>query len=168
MNNNDIISKNMNLVYFTIKKYFPNYIGDKDIVQAGTVGLHKAVSSHDANKSKFSSWAIRCIYNEIATECRRRLEHGTNISITSLDAIDEECGDFTNVLEDEGGYEEAELRIYLEQFAETLSGRQREIFNELLNGSSPKELANDYGCSPRSVYRQVKKIKEKYVEWKKL
>ena len=72
MNKNELIEKNMNLVYFVISKYYPTFIHDEDIVQSGMLGLCKAADKWDESKSKFSTYAGRCIRNEINQEFIRR------------------------------------------------------------------------------------------------
>ena len=71
----------MNLVYYIISKEYPTFIGDEDLVQSGMLGLVKASDTWDENKAKFSTYAYRCIRNEINQEFVRRKPYSNNISL---------------------------------------------------------------------------------------
>lgn len=62
----ELIEKNMGLVFFIAQKYFDAGIDSDDAISAGSLGLVKAANSFDpAKKIKFSTYAGRCIENEI-------------------------------------------------------------------------------------------------------
>lgn len=61
----ELYTQNETLVYFTISKYYPGYLGDEDLVQECKIGLWRAVTSYDETKSKFSTFACKCILNSI-------------------------------------------------------------------------------------------------------
>lgn len=63
---------NMNLVHYIVHKHFPQYTANQDIIQNGYVGLIKAVDSFDESTGNtFSTYAARCIFNEILMDLRR-------------------------------------------------------------------------------------------------
>lgn len=76
---------NKKLVHFAIKKYFPSFYGDEDIFQVGWIGLWKACVGYDNSKSKFSTFAVRCIINEISTEVCSRSKQWQLGDVASLD-----------------------------------------------------------------------------------
>lgn len=76
---------NKNLVYFVIKKYFPSFYDDEDIFQVGWIGLWKACIAYNSSKSKFSTFATRCILNEIRMEFRERARLNELCDKASLD-----------------------------------------------------------------------------------
>ena len=62
----DLIEKNMGLVIFIAQKYFNAGIEADDAISAGSLGLVKAANTFDFAKNvKFSTYAGRCIENEI-------------------------------------------------------------------------------------------------------
>ena len=66
-----LFNENTKLVHYVINKSFQGlktYISGydyEDIVQVGNIGLWKACLSYNPDKSKFTTYAIRIIYNEI-------------------------------------------------------------------------------------------------------
>lgn len=64
---NAIIAYNMRLVVKLVKPYQKTqYVSFEDFISIGTIGLIKAVDSFDCTQSyKFSTYATRCINNEI-------------------------------------------------------------------------------------------------------
>lgn len=76
---------NKKLVHFAIKKYFPSFYGDEDIFQVGWIGLWKACVGYNDSKSKFSTFAVRCIINEISAEVHSRSKQWQFGDIASLD-----------------------------------------------------------------------------------
>lgn len=68
----ELIQENMGLVGHISKSWNAPYILDEDdLFQIGCIGLIKAARKFDPNlKAKFSTYAIRCIKNELITACR--------------------------------------------------------------------------------------------------
>lgn len=76
---NKLVEHNLRLVAHIIKKYYSSQNDQDDLVSIGTIGLIKAINTFDINKKiKLSSYASRCIENEI-------LMHFRNIKKTSQD-----------------------------------------------------------------------------------
>ena len=69
-----IISNNTKLVWHIVKKYYNSIDYDQDdLYQIGVIGLIKAVDTFDITKNfKFSSYAGRCIQNEILMAMRKQ------------------------------------------------------------------------------------------------
>ncbi len=66
------IEENLKLVSFVAKKYIDNNNSYEDITSLGCVGLIKAVNSYDSSKNtKFSTYGVKCIENEILMYLRR-------------------------------------------------------------------------------------------------
>ncbi len=64
---NRLFNDNIRLVDMVINRYYTNFRQDDDVKQIGLIGLWQATKYYDANKSKFSTYATKAIYNEIAT-----------------------------------------------------------------------------------------------------
>ena len=61
-----LIEHNLRLVAHVAKKYSPAYGKDsEDLISIGTIGLIKAVSSFKLSKGRLSTYAAKCIENEI-------------------------------------------------------------------------------------------------------
>lgn len=76
-----LIEDNIALVYYIISKQYPTFIKDEDVIQSGMVGLCKAANYYDPEKGLFSSYAGRCIRNEINEEFIRRKPTKNNVSL---------------------------------------------------------------------------------------
>lgn len=82
---NELIESNIPLVYYCIKKYFPNYMFDEDIASCGKLGLVKASRTFDVSKNiKFSTYAIKCITNEIKMYFRSENKHNNEVSLDTI------------------------------------------------------------------------------------
>ena len=63
---NKLVEHNLRLVAHIIKKYYHCVSDQDDLVSIGTIGLIKAVNTYNPDKKiKLSSYASRCIENEI-------------------------------------------------------------------------------------------------------
>lgn len=79
-----LISHNLRLVAHIVKKY-TNSLEADDLLSVGTIGLIKAVDSFDCEKSvQFSTYAARCINNEILMLIRSNKKHKNVVSLNSL------------------------------------------------------------------------------------
>lgn len=77
-----LIRHNLRLVAHIAKKYFSAAASQEDMVSIGCIGLIKAVDTYDACRARrFSSYASRCIENELRMELRRRRREGTTVSL---------------------------------------------------------------------------------------
>lgn len=84
--NTDIfVNRNLRLVAYIVKKFATNKTDFDDFFSLGTIGLMKAVNTFNPEKKiKFSTYAIRCIENEILMYMRASKKHN---NVTSLDEI---------------------------------------------------------------------------------
>lgn len=78
---NVLIHHNLRLVAHIVKKYSGSEEAD-DLISAGSLGLIKAINTYkDGFNTQFSTYASRCIENEILMLLRVNKKHKTNISI---------------------------------------------------------------------------------------
>ncbi len=78
-----LVNHNLRLVAHIVKK-FQNSMEADDLISVGTIGLMKAVDSFDYSKGvKFSTYASRCIENEILMLIRANKRHKDVISFNS-------------------------------------------------------------------------------------
>ena len=97
LNNNDksareqLILHNMRLVAHVTKKYTMNENESEELISIGTVGLIKAVSSFKADYgSRFATYAIRCIENEILMYYRSKKKTKSDVSLFEPIGTDKE------------------------------------------------------------------------------
>ncbi len=66
-----LVERNLRLVAHVAKKYQSSDEEPDDLISIGTIGLIKAVESYDlGKKTKFSTYASRCIENAILSQMR--------------------------------------------------------------------------------------------------
>ena len=141
----ELIEHNLRLVAHIAKKYQNVDEDMEDLISIGTIGLIKAISSFDAVRGKLSTYASRCIDNELLMLLRSRKKTAKEVSlydpigtdkegneINLLDVIEQEQTDVTDQMElcENTG----RLRILL---STVLNEREREIIYlryGLLNG----------------------------------
>ena len=97
LNNNDksardqLILHNMRLVAHVTRKFSVNEDESEELISIGTVGLIKAVSSFKADYgSRFATYAIRCIENEILMYYRSKKKTKSDVSLFEPIGTDKE------------------------------------------------------------------------------
>ena len=79
---NKLIEHNLRLVAHVIKKYYRQENIQEDLISIGTIGLIKAVDSFNIDKNiKFSSFASKCIENEVLMYFRSQKKTLKEVSI---------------------------------------------------------------------------------------
>ena len=78
----ELIEHNLRLVAHIIKKYYADQNDQDDLISIGTIGLIKAIDSFDPDKGiRLSSYAARCVENEILMFFRSKKKNAQDISI---------------------------------------------------------------------------------------
>lgn len=78
----ELIERNMRLVAHIVKKFQPKHELLDDYISIGTIGLMKAVNTYTPDrKTKLSTYAARCIENEILMYLRRQKKTLKDVSI---------------------------------------------------------------------------------------
>ena len=79
---NVLVEHNLRLVAHIVKKYYGTGFEQDDLVSVGTIGLIKAINTFKADKKiKLSSYASRCIENEILMYFRGTKKNALDVSI---------------------------------------------------------------------------------------
>ena len=163
-----IIRHNLRLVAHVVKKYYSLPGDAEDLISIGTIGLIKAVNSFDNTKqARFSTYASRCIDNEVRMSFRKQKKAPATVSMnepieagkdgSALAVIDVVPDDFLLDEDCERRDETARLR----QLVDGLSGRQRQVvlLRYGLSGQPPmtqQEVADLLGIS-RSYISRIEK-----------
>lgn len=163
-----IIRHNLRLVAHVVKKYYSLPGDAEDLISIGTIGLIKAVNSFDNTKqARFSTYASRCIDNEVRMSFRKQKKSPATVSMnepieagkdgSALTVIDVVPDDFLLDEDCERRDETARLR----RLVDGLSGRQRQVvlLRYGLGGQPPmtqQEVADLLGIS-RSYISRIEK-----------
>lgn len=160
-----MINDNRKLVYFILHKQFPSLIGDDDIEQYGLIGLWKACKNYDSDKSKFATFATRCIRNEILMELRRRKTQQKTEAV-SLDMPisvegkeDAETSLMETLRDPDDKY--AELEYDLKFLEDIASGREIEVLDMSMSGYSQIEIAEYFKVSRSYISRILDNVRKK-------
>lgn len=88
---NILIERNLRLVAHIVKKYQGASEELDDLISIGTIGLIKAVQTFDSTKaSKLSTYAARCIDNELLMLLRSRKKSNREVSLYEPIGTDKE------------------------------------------------------------------------------
>ena len=163
---NKLIEHNLRLVAHIIKKYYGTKCEQDDLVSIGTIGLIKAINTFDPDKKiRLSSYASRCIENEILMHLRAVKKTERDISLNETIDTDKDGNPLTlmdimsvddNILDDlDMKLNSKKLGQYIN---EELSGREKTviILRYGLNGKKPmtqKEVAGLLDISRSYVSR---------------
>ena len=158
------IVDNMGLVHYVLHKYFPLYIDNQDNIQNGYVGLIKAVDSFDESTGNtFSTYASRCIFNEIAMDLRRRNKYAKDISLHAVLA-EGDTRDEPLIIEDVLSYEDDYTPLYIQEFVQCLDEREITVLRYLMAGKNQTYISNRLGMTRSNVCLIVKKMRSKWKE----
>ncbi len=93
-----LVERNLRLVAHIAKKYQNVDEEMEDLISIGTIGLIKAIDSFDAGKGKLSTYASRCIDNELLMMLRAKKKTSREISLYEPIGTDRE-GNEINLLD---------------------------------------------------------------------
>lgn len=167
-----LIEHNLRLVVHIAKKYTENEQELEDYTSIGTIGLIKAIDSFKENKGfKISTYASRCIENEILMYIRSSKKQKAEVSMNQVIGTDKDGNDMeiidTLVLKEKDTVDNIHDKTVLKQVInflnEKLTKREKYIMNRRygLDGKKPQtqqELADKLGISRSYVSRIETKV----------
>ena len=168
-----LVSRNLRLVAHVVKKFKQSEECD-DLISVGCLGLIKAINTYKMEHGTlFSTYAARCIENEILMLIRANKKHKNNVSIEDVLGCDDEENEITigDINYDQGeNIEEMVSNEHLSQkldklLVECLSKREYQIIclRYGLKGCpmlAQREVASKLGISRSYISRLEKKSLE--------
>ncbi len=174
---NKLIEHNLRLVAFIVKKFETTNHDVDDLIGIGTIGLIKAVDSYSKHKKvKLTTYAAKCIENEILMYFRSDKKNSKNISIYEGISYDKEGNEITilDVLQtpDPNFLDEIYKNdniILLRKYLKLLTNREREIIVKRYgldnhDEMTQKEIAKELGISRSYVSRIEKRATTKILK----
>lgn len=151
-----LISHNLRLVAHIVKKY-TNSLEADDLLSVGTIGLIKAIDSFDYEKKvKLSTYAARCVSNEILMLIRSNKKHKNVVSLSSLTSTNDEDKDLElqDVLasDDDEIFDQVERNITMQKI--------KRIIATKLDEREQRVITLRYGIDGEKAYTQ-KEVAEK-------
>lgn len=148
---NILISHNLRLVAHIVKKYSNSSKDADDLISVGAIGLIKAINSYSSEKgAQLSTYAARCIENEILMLFRATKKHQTNLSLEETIGTEKDGNDI--LLSDVICDTEYDLMQMVEQ--SILTENLLKLIRETLNDREYKILCMRYGIGGRVAYTQ--------------
>lgn len=155
-----LFQANERLAYFALHKYFSGQAFDEDLVQTAKLGLWKACLTYDPEKTRFTTYAVVCIRNEIFMGMRSK----SPPCAASLDqAVSLEDGDGDALLDfladARAGVAIQNAEFDLAQALAQCSGEQRQMLALKAAGRSQTEIGRKCGCTQSRVSRELRKAR---------
>ena len=171
---NKLIEHNLRLVAHIVKKFESKDYDTDDLISIGTIGLVKGIDSYKpAKNTRITTYAARCIENEILMHYRSNKKHINNISLNDSIGFDKD-GNEINLIDvlksdaidipDELNKKQNFMMLY--QYIGILSEREKEIIIKrygLYNTEeyTQKEIAKALNISRSYVSRIEKRALSK-------
>lgn len=167
-----LINHNLRLVAHIVKKY-SNSLEADDLISVGTIGLIKAVDSFDSNKGVLlSTYASRCIENEILMLIRANKKHKDIVSLNTMlspkaDSDEMELGNLIPAEDEEDVFEQIEMSCMMNSVVEIMDRCLTEMEREIIKfrygicgypEKTQKEVADIFGISRSYISRIESRI----------
>lgn len=145
---NKLIEHNLRLVAHIVKKFDTKDDNQDDLISIGTIGLIKGIDSYKPSKNtKITTYAARCIQNEILMYFRGTKKSHGDVSLNDsigydkegneinlIDVIKDQSPDISDTIYDQ------ELIYKLSENLNVLSSRERIIIEKRYGLNNTKEL----------------------------
>lgn len=164
-----LIEHNLRLVAHIVKKYDNKNEDTDDLISIGTIGLIKGVDSYSKKKNtRLTTYAARCIENEVLMYFRNNKKRSKDISINESVGFDKEGNEITILDILKTPAPDFALDIHkedniadLKQYFKVLTDREKEIITERYglddkDEITQKEIAKKLGIS-RSYVSRIEK-----------
>lgn len=166
---NRLIEHNLRLVAHIVKKFDSSNYDTDDLIGIGTIGLIKGIDSYKKSKStKITTYAARCIENEILMHFRSNKKNGNTVSLNDSIGFDKDGGEISlmEVLSDDSIdiadmiHNKENIKL-LGQYFHVLTKREQEILIKRyglfdFDEKTQKEIAKEMKIS-RSYVSRIEK-----------
>jgi len=174
---NKLIEHNLRLVAHIVKKFDSKGSITDDLISIGTIGLIKGIDSYkSSHNTKITTYASRCIQNEILMYFRSTKKTNGDVSLNDSIGFDKEGNEISliDVLKDESNniideLHTQELIDKLNKYMHILTPREKKIIEKRygLNNTkeeTQKEIANSMKISRSYVSRIEKRALTKILK----
>lgn len=158
------MENNHNLIYSFLSKY---NLTIEEHYGLAAIGLCKAAKTYKDKNIKFSTYAYKCMFNEVMCELRkdnsakRIPRHQIVYYQAEIETYDGDTESFLNFIPSNEDIEaDALSKIMLEEYLEPLKKRDKQILLLFEKGYKQQEISKIVGCSQPQVSR-VKRKTEK-------
>ena len=167
---NKLIEHNLRLVAHIVKKYEKKYSDTDDLISIGTIGLVKGIDSYKpSKKTRLTTYAARCIENEILMYFRSNKKHLNNVSLNEPIGFDKDGNEISliDVLKAENKDIVEELKQKKRKFAYQQKAEQKlQLLKDrvpkdklvkiyITENNSLKETANYFNVSESNILQLI-------------
>jgi len=164
-----LVEDNYKLIYFFLKKY---NLDNEDWYDIAAIGLCKAAKAYKPGATKFSTYAMVVMLNEIKIEKRKKLykqkskEISYNIPLAkSKDSLEELM--LEDILENKKSSDLSSYYIYKKAFKDSLNAFDKikqSIILDLISGYNQVEVCEKYKIYSQSYISKIyKDFKQKFL-----
>ena len=180
---NILIEHNLRLVAHIVKKFEKKNVDSDDLISIGTIGLIKGIDSYNNSKStKITTYASRCIENEILMFFRSNKKNLNNVSLNDSIGYDKDGNEINliDVLKDNSPdmndiiHTKDNISL-LNKYLNLLNDREKEIIikryglcgsNEYTQKEIAKQLKISRSYVSRIEKRALTKILKEFIKTK--
>ena len=161
---NKLIEHNLRLVAHIVKKFDVKEENTDDLISIGTIGLIKGIDTYKNNKkTKITTYAARCIQNEILMYFRSNKKYGPTVSLNDAIGHDKEGNEINliDVIKDNDTtlFEKLDLKnniMLLKKYLSVLKKQERDIIIKRYGLNNTKDMTQ------KEIARELK-ISRSYV-----
>lgn len=158
-----LVEDNHSLIYLVISNMGLTIEDNYDLA---AIGLCRAAMNYDSAKYAFSTFAYRCIKNEIMLEYRKRnmFKRALNEGLVSYDApiLSQDAGEKISLLEqiksNDSVENEALSRVMYNEIVEQLGPTDSKVLRFFERGLKQTEIAKIMGVSQANISRVKRRI----------
>lgn len=163
-----IYEKNTGLIHDTCKKFLNTKFDYDELLSCCQFGFVKGLNTYKIDKdTKFATYVVRIMSNEVLMQLRREKKHNKNISIyeplsgdeignvITLEDILNSDGKVDGILESITHNDDI---VMLKEIVSGMKSREQNIINMYFNGKTQREIADTLDISQSYVSRIIKKL----------
>ena len=145
---NKLIEHNLRLVAHIVKKFDTKDIDTDDLISIGTIGLIKGIDTYNNDKkTKITTYAARCIQNELLMYFRANKHSNTTVSLNDAIGYDKDGNEINliDVIKDKQKdlFDQLEIKnnvTLLNKYLNLLNKREQEIIIKRYGLFNTKEM----------------------------
>lgn len=166
----ELVEKNINLVYFTVNKFFWRsfvIVEKEELYQEGMFALCKCIPFYDSKKGEISTYIVKCVKKHLSEYMIRKVsKHAKTIP---LEKIEETCTYYDTYNIDVRD----SLKEFLDKYLKEKPAKM--AYDHYVNNMEWQELAEKYGYADRKAacailgqnmkrISESKYLKNKYID----
>lgn len=156
-----LFEENIKLAYGLLWKYYPTFAEDEDMQQEALLGLWRACTTYDSDKSKFSTYAGSCILNQIRGVLRKTVKQPEMVSLSS--PVGEDGATLEDLLEDPCLTIDEGL-IDLKDYIAGLTELEHKILRMRLQGLTQRQISLELSMSQPWCNRILVNLRKNYLK----